>query len=702
MTRALTVFVLTTMMLSVATRGKVAAAEPLALAGELPATQLVELVSQRLGVSIQYEPNQLNKRFTLRLREEVDDDELWGVMLATLESVSLTVVELEADGVYKVVPLNQAAVQHQRVDLIDNDSPIQASRSGFIAVLLRPESATPEQLAAAVQPLLTPGAGSAKAVGESGFLLLSDVRRRVESAMALIEELDTPRARRTRSIYVANHDSASRIASSVLAALSAGASKTDTPPALMPTADDARLIIVATEEERLEIESLLAEFDQAPATTTVGYRAERVPPLTLATSLQTVLGTGREALDGVEISVVPDELTGLVYVTASESIHARARDLVESLQIADGAQTPVLTTIRVRNRPAADLQSTIESVLGSVPTVTDEYIDGAMRGERPSPRGDVARREEQDVTVSIDEETNTLLLYGPPLELAKIEALVRELDRRQPQVMIEATIVSLSDGEALDLGVELTTSFRDGDTTINLSSLFGLGAGSGALGMGTGFTGGVLNPGDFEALVRAVESVSDGRTVSTPRVLVNNNATATLSAVSREPFTSINASDTVATTSFGGTEDAGTTIVVTPQIAEGDHLVLEYSAELSAFTGEATTTAGGGVIPPPSQQNSLQGMVTIPDGFTVVVGGLENITDNQSETRTPLLGELPILGALFKTQSESATRARFYVFIRATILRDPLFADLRTVSAPYFGEAGVSSGSPELEPIWLE
>lgn len=130
----------------------------------------------------------------------------------------------------------------------------------------------------------------------------------------------------------------------------------------------------------------------------------------------------------------------------------------------------------------------------------------------------------------------------------------------------------------------------------------------------------VLSPGDFSVVLRALQTVNRGRVLSLPKVLVNNNQQATLNSVLRQPFVSVNASDTIATTSFGGSENAGTIISIKPQIAEGDHLVLQYSVSLSSFVGDAIDPT----VPPPKQSNNLSSLVTIPDGYIVVVGGLES------------------------------------------------------------------------------
>src|SRR5262249_25600782 len=155
---------------------------------------------------------------------------------------------------------------------------------------------------------------------------------------------------------------------------------------------------------------------------------------------------------------------------------------------------------------------------------------------------------------------------------------------RQPQVMFEVLIVSLSESQTLDLGVELEKLISTGDARIRLSSLFGLGSrgagGDRTVGDGSGFTGFVLNPGDFSVVLRALQTLHHGRSLSRPRLLVANNQQGVLDSVLTQPYASTNASNTVTTTSFGGSQDAGTQVTLKPQIAGvggGDHLNLEYS-----------------------------------------------------------------------------------------------------------------------------
>jgi general secretion pathway protein D len=179
-----------------------------------------------------------------------------------------------------------------------------------------------------------------------------------------------------------------------------------------------------------------------------------------------------------------------------------------------------------------------------------------------------------------------------------------------------------------------------------------------------------------------------------PKVLVNNNQKATLDSVLQTPYVSTNASTTVATTSFGGTLDAGTQITVTPQITEGDQLLLEYSISLSSFTGAPSSPT----LPPPRQENKLQSTVSVPDGYTVVVGGLEVKSESKGSTQVPLLGDIPLLGALFSNQSRTDSKTRFFVFLRTSVMRSTTFDNLRYASAQDLAVAKVDDGCPTLEP----
>jgi type II secretory pathway component GspD/PulD (secretin) len=186
-----------------------------------------------------------------------------------------------------------------------------------------------------------------------------------------------------------------------------------------------------------------------------------------------------------------------------------------------------------------------------------------------------------------------------------------------------------------------------------------------------------------------------GRGLSAPSLLVNDNGKGQLKSVAQEPFAEIldsNASQAI--TSFGGQAEAGTSITVEPHISQDDYLQLDYTIELSNFTGAAR--AG---LPPPSQSNSVNSSVTIPDGYTIVVGGLSTKNFRAVVDSVPILGDIPVLKYLFGSRTRTLNDTTLFVFIRPLILRDDKFEDLKYLSGRAAETAELPGDFPASEPI---
>ena len=453
--------------------------------------------------------------------------------------------------------------------------------------------------------------------------------------------------------------------------------------------------------------------------------------------------------------IVPDDLTGTLIVTATPTQHERIVALLARLDSTPQSAARPVRAFPVRNRPVRDVLATLQQLISAGALDNVESVDSsglsasaasireagnqrttrpddpsqgsvlpvvvpppaaagtnppanarsAIRGGNGAGQGRFSSRGDAMTGLSItaDDGTNMLIAIAEPRLLAQLELLIRQLDIRQPQVMLEVYLVSLSEQDAMNLGIELEKIGAFSGNIYQLSSLFGLTSGTPGNRTPTasqGFTGAILNPGDFSAVIKALETISSGSTKSLPRVLVNNNETADFGSVLQQPFTISNTtSGAGTTTSFGGTQDAGTTIKVRPQIAEADQLVLEYSLSLSSFVG-APPASG---LPPPRQQNNVSSNATIPDGHTVVVGGIELVSDGNNTTQVPYIGDVPLIGELFKVRDNSKSRQRFYVFIRAAVLRDQQLNDLKyltdaTIRREGLSRLGISDGFPTMRP----
>ena len=285
-----------------------------------------------------------------------------------------------------------------------------------------------------------------------------------------------------------------------------------------------------------------------------------------------------------------------------------------------------------------------------------------------------------DAQITVDIHTNTIIVVAKP-EVQRIYAsLIEQLDERRPQVLVEAKVVIIDTSDDYTLGVEVSGGDRTGGKKAFAFTSYGFSAvdavsGSLQIAPGVGFNGTLVDPSTADVVVRALSSHRRARVLSSPKILVNDNAEGELTSVLEIPFTSVNASQTVATTSFAGFAEAGTTITVTPTISDDNYLQMDYVITLNTFTGD-----GANGIPSPRQTNEVRSRVTVPDGYTVIVGGLTSKNNVMTYSGLPWLEKVPIIRDLTGTTTTSGDQTSLFVFLRPVILRDDKFKDLKYVS----------------------
>jgi general secretion pathway protein D len=305
-----------------------------------------------------------------------------------------------------------------------------------------------------------------------------------------------------------------------------------------------------------------------------------------------------------------------------------------------------------------------------------------------------------NATVAADVNTNSIIVIAPPQVQVMYADLIKRLDERRPQVQIECTIVTLDTSDGVSFGVDIGHLGGSDQTQILTLSSFGVSKVDPVTGRLTpvdapGGTFALLNPHVADIVMRALATNNRARFLSAPQLLVNDNGKGKLESVAQEPFAVIlDASTTQSLTSLGGLASAGTSITVEPHISEADYLQLSYTIELSNFTG----TAQNG-LPPPSQKNSVDSSVTIPDGYTIVVGGLTTKNYTTAVNTIPVLGDIPVLKYMFGTRSKNTEDSTLFVFIKPVILRDDKFEDLKYLSSKNVQAAGIPGDFPHSDPI---
>ena len=307
----------------------------------------------------------------------------------------------------------------------------------------------------------------------------------------------------------------------------------------------------------------------------------------------------------------------------------------------------------------------------------------------------------EQANISADIKTNSLIVVAEP-EVQEVYAeLISKLDQPQPQVLIEAKVVILDTSDNFSLGVEISGGDRTGAKKLFAFSSYGLSTVNpvnGALSIipGLGFNGTLVNPDAADVVLRAFTKHKRAKVVSSPRVLVSDNAQGVLSSVSEVPFTSVNASQTVSTTSFAGFAQAGTTIEVTPHISEDARLQLKYRITRNDFTG--TGTAG---VPPPRQTDEIVSEVVIPDGHTLIVGGLNRTSTDETVDSFPFLENIPVVRALVRNTSANGKQTSLFIFLKPVILRDDKFEDLKYYSERDLERATEPGDFPASLPVLL-
>jgi len=325
----------------------------------------------------------------------------------------------------------------------------------------------------------------------------------------------------------------------------------------------------------------------------------------------------------------------------------------------------------------------------------------SANGAPSSPAPEPVRTKQ--ATVAADPNTNSIIVIGDAQVQRLYEQLITNLDKRRPQVLIECTIASIDTTDNFQLGVELAAHSKQGKDQVITFSNFGLSTPNPTTGQlslvpGAGFNGAILSADVADVIVHALQENSRVKVTSAPRVLVNDNATGTLSSLAEQPFTANNFNNTVSTTSFGGYAEAGTQVTLTPHISEADYLQLDYVVSLSSFTGTGNASQG---IPPPRQTDQVASRVTIPDGSTVIIGGLNRTNYSRTVDAVPWLAQVPVLNYLFSNRNNMSERVTIFVFLRPIILRDDQFKDLKFLSERDIESAGVPGNFPRSEPIAL-
>ncbi|MEJ2589946.1 MAG: type II secretion system secretin GspD [Candidatus Thiodiazotropha sp.] len=370
------------------------------------------------------------------------------------------------------------------------------------------------------------------------------------------------------------------------------------------------------------------------------------------------------------IKLVADERTNSVLVSGDPTARLRAKVLIEHLDTPfDNDGNAQVIYLKYAN--AKDLVSVLTGVSESM---DKNKQTGAAAGKPTVP-----------INIQADEASNALIITAPPDQFRALEGIVRKLDIRRAQVLVEAIIAEVSYDMTKKLGVQwIVDGTPDGSGPVGVINLgspsissvgTAIASGTGvSLGSGTFIGAGRFNSSsvNFAALVQALDSDTTSNVLSTPSLMTLDNQEAEIVVGQNVPFV------TGSYTSTGGTsssvnpfqtvqrQDVGLTLRVKPQINEGNAVQLEIEQEVSSIDNTAVTGASDIV----TKKRQIKTVVMVDDGSTVVLGGLIDENLQQAEEKVPLLGDVPLLGALFRANTTTKVKRNLMIFLRPVIMRD--------------------------------
>jgi general secretion pathway protein D len=358
-----------------------------------------------------------------------------------------------------------------------------------------------------------------------------------------------------------------------------------------------------------------------------------------------------------------------VIISANEFITKNINSTLSSLD-ADVTSDDSVDVIYLKYAKATDISAILSSISSS-------FIDDA---------------DGKKTVITHHEKTNSLIVSSAEANLATIKNIISKLDIRRAQVLVEAIIVELSETAAKNLGVETLYKGNDQDSVPIGVTRFG-GAGPDLLsivgassndqdvnlnttaissllntqGLVTGF-GDLSDGGDrFIGIINAIAQDSNSNILSTPSILAMDNETANLVIGQEIPITTGESLGTSNANPFRTTsrQEVGIKLEVTPQINEGSSVILNIKQEVSGVAG--VITSGIDLI---TNKRVIETTVLVDNSQIIVLGGLIDEDTQETISKVPLLGSIPIFGKIFQSSSSSVVQKNLMVFLRPTIILD--------------------------------
>jgi general secretion pathway protein D len=401
---------------------------------------------------------------------------------------------------------------------------------------------------------------------------------------------------------------------------------------------------------------------------------------------------------GRRVTVVPDLRTNALIIRGDHAARVeRMKKLIDNLDqpIAGGG----LHVVYLKNADATRVADTLRAMYGTQAAAT--LAAPPASAQRPATSGATPQSTTSEaVTIHADPANNAVVIRAPEPIYNQLRAVIEKLDTRRAQIFVEALIVEVSSDNAAEFGIQwqsLSALGNSGRHAVGGTSFGGAGQNildlaqnplSAGTGLSIGIVRGAINiPGvgtvtNLNVLARALQRNAKANILSTPNLLTTDNEESKIVIGQNVPFITGQYAQSGAVIGAGVTptpfqtierRDIGLTLRLRPQIAQGGNVRMRIYQEISSVQDR---TNASGII---TNKRSIESVVEVEDGLIVALGGLlEDKFDNTTE-QVPGLGSIPVLGHLFKYETQRQVKTNLMVFLRPVILRDTRDADALSI-----------------------
>lgn len=624
-------------------------------------SEVIGAFSSTLGRPFLLDPR-VKGKITLESPRPVTVDEAYSLLASALGLQGFSLAE--SDGVVRVLPTADAK---SLVPEVYRGS----DQAGLVTRVFKLKHQDVVQVAAAVRAIV-PAASPLTVLAKSNSIVVTDTRENLDRIADVIARVDKVEESNFRTVDL-QHAYAADVAATLDRVINGAGSQPGqefTKVVLLPDSRTNRLLIRSADPRRVEQALQLAiELDT---------------PLARPSNVNVVY------LKNAEASKLAVTLNSLFKAAAGQGA-----------SLGNFSATPTSTTAT----PATGQAPTGAALANSLrrnPNTTLSNNSGTSTGlglgeAEPTLSGASGNvQTESGAVIQADPTQNALLVVAPPPLFRQIRAVIDQLDQRPAQVFIESLIVEISADQAAEFGVQF--QYLNG---LNLNSTQGIGGtnftargqGSNLLdlaanplsagaGLNVGVIRGTVNFGgatiaNLGLLARALQTSGNGNIIATPNLLTLDNEEAKIVIGQNVPFITGSFTTTANTSNnpFQTIErrDVGTTLRVKPLITEGGAIRMQIFQEVSSVSQRLAE----GII---TNKRAIESTVMVEDQQIIVLGGLIQDETNNSVSKVPLLGDIPLVGNLFKYDSRSRSKTNLYVFLRPVVVRNAQDTNLLTQS----------------------